>query len=79
MRGVICAGELGIDGHRHRPDGSGGSGSRSVTITDPATGFAKTAQSGATGLYDFNGLNPANYNMKVTAKGFEAYRRTASW
>ncbi len=45
----------------------------SVTITDPATGFTKTSQSGATGLYDFNGLNPANYNLKVAAKGFQTY------
>jgi len=43
-----------------------------VTITDPGTGSAKTTQSGATGLYDFNGLNPANYNLKVTAKGFQS-------
>ncbi len=44
-----------------------------VTITDPATGFTKTSQSGATGLYDFNGLNPANYNMRVSSKGFQTY------
>ncbi len=42
-------------------------------LTDPATGFAKTTDSGATGLYDISGLNPANSNMKVTAKGFEAF------
>ena len=24
-------------------------------------------------MYDFRGLNPANYNMKVTAKGFESF------
>ena len=47
----------------------------SVTITDPATGFNKASQSGATGLYDFNGLNPANYNMKITAKGFQTYQQ----
>ena len=33
----------------------------------------KTTESGATGLYDINGLNPANYNIKVTAKGFQSY------
>jgi len=44
-----------------------------IVLTDPATGFAKTTDSGATGLYDISGLNPANYNMKVTAKGFEAF------
>ena len=44
-----------------------------IVITDPATGFSKTTTSGGTGLYDISGLNPANYNMKVTAKGFESF------
>jgi hypothetical protein len=44
-----------------------------ITLTDPATGYSKTTESGPTGLYDISGLNPANYNLKVTAKGFEAY------
>jgi hypothetical protein len=44
-----------------------------IVITDPATGFSKTTTSGGTGLYDIAGLNPANYNMKVTAKGFESF------
>jgi hypothetical protein len=46
-----------------------------LTLTDPATGNTKTAESGATGLYDFNGLNPANYNLKVSAKAFEAFQQ----
>ncbi len=44
-----------------------------ITITDPGTGASKSTTSGATGLYDISGLNPANYNMKVTAKGFESF------
>ena len=44
-----------------------------IVLTDPATGFSKTTTSGATGLYDISGLNPANYNMKVLAKGFESF------
>ena len=44
-----------------------------IVLTDPATGATKTTESGGTGLYDINGLNPANYNLKVTAKGFEAF------
>jgi hypothetical protein len=44
-----------------------------IAITDPATGASKAVTSGATGLYDITGLNPANYNMKITAKGFETY------
>ncbi len=44
-----------------------------LTLTDPGTGAVKTATSGATGLYDFAGLNPANYNLKVSAKGFQSH------
>jgi carboxypeptidase family protein len=44
-----------------------------IVLTDPGTGASKSTVSGSTGLYDISGLNPANYNMKVTAKGFEAY------
>src|SRR5579863_6860639 len=44
-----------------------------ITLTDPATNTVKTTVSGATGLYDIPGLNPANYNMKVSAKGFENF------
>jgi hypothetical protein len=47
-----------------------------VVITDPATGTTKTTVSGATGLYNISGLNPANYNMKVTAKGFQGFAQT---
>jgi hypothetical protein len=48
----------------------------SIVLTDPATGFTRTIISGSTGLYDFAGLNPGNYNMKVTAKGFKTYTQT---
>jgi len=48
-------------------------GGANVTLSDPATGFVRETVSGPTGLYDFAGLNPANYNVKVTAKGFESY------
>jgi hypothetical protein len=44
-----------------------------LTLTSQATGFTKTTVSGDTGLYDFAGLNPANYDLKVTAKGFQTY------
>lgn len=44
-----------------------------ITLTDPATNSVKATISGPTGLYDIPGLNPANYNLKVTAKGFEAF------
>jgi len=47
-----------------------------VTLTDPASGVDRTTVSGSTGLYDFAGLNPGSYNIKVAAKGFEAYQQT---
>ena len=36
----------------------------------------KTTESGATGLYSIGGLNPANYNLKVSAKGFQNFVQT---
>jgi hypothetical protein len=47
----------------------------SITLTDPATGIVKSTVSSGTGLYDISGLNAANYNMKVTAKGFETFEQ----
>src|SRR4051812_40991556 len=47
-----------------------------ITLTDPATGFVKSTESGGTGLYVIAGLNPANYNLKINAKGFQAYEQT---
>src|ERR1017187_5685214 len=43
----------------------------SVVLTDPATAYTRATTSGSTGLYDFAGLNPGNYNLTVTAKGFK--------
>jgi len=45
----------------------------SVTVADPTVGFTRTTISGPTGLYDVAGLNPSNYNVTVTAKGFEKF------
>ncbi|MGA3346218.1 MAG: carboxypeptidase-like regulatory domain-containing protein [Terracidiphilus sp.] len=51
-------------------------GGANISLSDPATGFVRETVSGPTGLYDFSGLNPANYNLKVTAKGFESFVQT---
>src|SRR5215469_2567375 len=48
----------------------------SIVLTDPATGIKKTTESGATGLYDIGALNPATYNLKVTANGFQTFLQT---
>jgi hypothetical protein len=50
-------------------------GGAKITLTDPATGSAKSTISDGTGLYDIAGLNAANYNMKITAKGFQSYEQ----
>jgi hypothetical protein len=44
-----------------------------ITLIDPAVGTEHTATSGPTGLYDFPGLNPGTYSLKVSAKGFEGF------
>ena len=48
-----------------------------MSLTDPATGATLTPpQAASTGLYDITGLNPADYNMKVSAKGFQTFVQT---
>src|SRR5579859_1016300 len=47
-----------------------------ITLTDPSTGATHTTVSGTTGLYDIAGLNPAVYNLKVTAQGFQTFVQT---
>ena len=47
-----------------------------ITLTDVATGVTRTTESGATGLYSISGLNPAIYNLKITAKGFQTHEQT---
>jgi hypothetical protein len=51
-------------------------GGANISLTDPATGSTHTTESSGAGLYDFPGLNPANYNLRVTAKGFQNYVQT---
>jgi len=47
-----------------------------IVLTDPATGATRSTESSGTGLYDFSALNPANYNLKITAKGFQSFQQT---
>ncbi len=42
-----------------------------VTLTNPETQATKTTTSNASGFYSFTELAPANYTVKVTAKGFQ--------
>jgi len=48
-------------------------GGAKIVLTDPATNESHQTSSGGTGLYSVGGLNPGNYNLKITAKGFESF------
>src|SRR5580692_11208784 len=48
----------------------------SLTLTQKETGFTYTSVSNSTGGFQFPGLNVGNYDLKATAKGFEAYTAT---
>lgn len=43
-----------------------------VTLTDKATGLTRSVQTNNAGLYAFAALTPGTYNVKVSAKGFQA-------
>jgi Carboxypeptidase regulatory-like domain len=47
-----------------------------LTLRQKETGFVYNTTSNGTGAYVFAGLNVGTYDMKVTAKGFEAYTAT---
>src|ERR1700731_336672 len=44
-----------------------------VTLTQQQTGFASKTVSNDAGNFTFNGLNVGTYDLKATAKGFNAY------
>src|SRR5580704_3995356 len=44
-----------------------------VTLTQQQTGFVFKTVSNDTGNFSFNGLNVGTYDLKATAKGFDAY------
>jgi hypothetical protein len=47
-----------------------------LTLTQKETGFVYNATANVTGGYVFAGLNVGTYDLKATAKGFEAYQAT---
>ena len=46
-----------------------------VTITNPVSGFTRTATTDAAGRYVFNNLPPNPYHLAVTAQGFQTLER----
>ena len=47
-----------------------------VTITNEATGLARTVNSNETGFYAITNLPPGNYTVNATAQGFEGFTQT---
>src|SRR5512142_1118519 len=47
-----------------------------VTITNEATGLARTVNSNDTGFYAVTNLPPGNYTVSATAQGFEGFTQT---
>jgi hypothetical protein len=46
-----------------------------LTLTQKETGFVYNSTSNGTGGFQFSGLNVGTYDLKATAKGFEAFTR----
>src|ERR1700730_12023845 len=47
-----------------------------VTITNPATGFTRTVQTDNQGAYQFPELQPATYELSLSAPGFALVKET---
>src|SRR5262245_31204306 len=61
--------QAGISGVIHDPSGAVIPGV-SVTVTNPATNFSRSAVSNEAGVYNFPSLQPGRYNIKVELPGF---------
>src|SRR5438876_1838221 len=66
---AVAQTQAGISGVIHDPSGAVIPGV-SVTVTDPARNFVRTAISNEAGVYNFPVLQPGRYNMKVELPGF---------
>ncbi|MGC1107838.1 MAG: carboxypeptidase-like regulatory domain-containing protein [Candidatus Acidiferrales bacterium] len=64
---VVATG--GLSGTVVDPSGAAIPGA-SLTITDPATNFSQTVTANDSGVYTFSDLQPATYQLRVSAKGF---------
>src|SRR5215475_1245155 len=61
--------QASISGVIHDPTGAVIPGV-TVTVTNPATNFVRTAVSNEAGVYNFPSLQPGRYNIKVELPGF---------
>src|ERR1041385_3890515 len=47
-----------------------------VTLSNPVTGYKRTVTTGADGGFQFNDVPPNNYQLSVSASGFEPATQT---
>src|SRR6266446_2189283 len=66
---AVAQTQAGISGVIHDPSGAGIPGV-TVTVTNPATNFVRSAISNEAGVYNFPVLQPGRYNIKVELPGF---------
>src|SRR5438132_4305476 len=66
---AVAQTQASISGVIHDPTGAVIPGV-SVTVTNPATNFVRTAISNEAGVYNFPSLQPGRYNMRVELPGF---------
>ncbi|OLE52526.1 MAG: TonB-dependent receptor [Acidobacteria bacterium 13_1_20CM_3_53_8] len=52
--------------------------SATVTISNPVTGYQRTAQTGTDGAFRFNDVPPNNYALSVSAANFETAQQTVN-
>src|ERR1700676_1828231 len=64
-----------LHGTVYDPKGAVVSGA-TVTIANPATGFTRTVQTDNQGAYQFPELQPATYDLSVSAAGFAVVKET---
>ena len=68
---AFTSGGSRLYGYVFDPDGAVIPGAQ-VTLTSPETNLPAFAYTNAEGLYQFNGLKPGTYHLKVISKGFES-------
>src|SRR6266478_8048041 len=66
---AVAQTQAGISGVIHDPSGAVIPGV-TVTVTNPATNFVRSAISNEAGVYNFPVLQPGVYNIKVELPGF---------
>src|SRR5215813_8181998 len=66
---AVAQTQAGISGVIHDPSGAVIPGA-TITVTNPATNFTRSVISNEAGVYNFPGLQPGRYSIKVELPGF---------